>query len=135
MAPRAERRHPLDQHRKGRGHRLRAARGRKPLWRQKIGCRRAAGGSHDDPLREDFATCLAPQAAEDPLRAEGFTDIRYGDTTDAHVRRSEKARSGAVGCVRALRRGFCQDIRAAAHHGSGSRGTKRELKIGLGHND
>ncbi|MFL5284020.1 MAG: ABC transporter substrate-binding protein [Rhodopila sp.] len=48
-------------------------------------------------FEKDPVTCLAPQAAEDLLRAEGFTDIRYVDITDAHVRRAETARSGAVG--------------------------------------
>src|SRR4051794_13053057 len=48
-------------------------------------------------FEKDFATCLAPQVAEDLLRAEGFTDIRYVDITEAHVRRAETARSGAVG--------------------------------------
>jgi len=45
-------------------------------------------------FERDFATCLAPQAAEDPLRGEGFTEIRYVDTTDSHVRRAETARWG-----------------------------------------
>jgi NitT/TauT family transport system substrate-binding protein len=48
-------------------------------------------------FEKDPVTCLAPQAAEDLLRAEGFTDIRYVDMTDAHVRRAEAARSEAVG--------------------------------------
>src|SRR3954471_7832198 len=30
-------------------------------------------------LERDPVTCIAPQAAEDLLRAEGFTDIRYVD--------------------------------------------------------
>src|SRR3954463_15941869 len=48
-------------------------------------------------FEKDPATCLAPQAAEDLLHAEGFTDIRYVEATDAHIRRAEAARSGAVG--------------------------------------
>jgi NitT/TauT family transport system substrate-binding protein len=48
-------------------------------------------------FEKDSATCLAPQAAEELLRAEGFTDIRYVDTTEAHVRRAEAAKSGTVG--------------------------------------
>src|SRR5689334_12928422 len=48
-------------------------------------------------FENDPVTCLAPQAAEDLLRAEGFTDIRYVDMTDAHVRRGVTARSGAIG--------------------------------------
>src|SRR3954453_730769 len=48
-------------------------------------------------FEKDPVTCLAPQAAEELLRAEGFTDIRYVEATDAHVRRAETARSGAIG--------------------------------------
>jgi len=48
-------------------------------------------------LEKDPVTCIAPQAAEDLLRAEGFTDIRSVEITNAHVRRAETARSGAIG--------------------------------------
>src|SRR5690349_19669632 len=48
-------------------------------------------------LEKDPVICLAPQAAEDLLRAEGFTDIRSVEVTNAHVRRAETARSGTVG--------------------------------------
>ena len=48
-------------------------------------------------FEKDPVTCIAPQAAEELLRAEGFTDIRYVDVTEAHVRRAETARSGALG--------------------------------------
>src|SRR5690349_21819731 len=48
-------------------------------------------------FEKDSVTCLAPQAAEELLRAEGFTDIRRVDITEAHVRRAETARSGVVG--------------------------------------
>src|SRR6478672_30306 len=48
-------------------------------------------------FEKDPVTCLAPQAVEELLHAEGFTDIRYVEVTDAHVRRAETARSGAVG--------------------------------------
>jgi NitT/TauT family transport system substrate-binding protein len=48
-------------------------------------------------LEKDLVTCIAPQAAEQLLRAEGFTDIRCVETTEAHVRRAETARSGVVG--------------------------------------
>ena len=48
-------------------------------------------------FEKDFVPCLAPQAAEELLRAEGFTDIRRVDITEAHVRRAESARSGALG--------------------------------------
>jgi NitT/TauT family transport system substrate-binding protein len=36
-------------------------------------------------------------AAEDLLRAEGFTDIRFVDLTETHVRRADTARSGTIG--------------------------------------
>src|SRR6201995_4609015 len=48
-------------------------------------------------FEKDSVTCLAPQAAEELLHAEGFTDIRRVDITEAHVRRAETARSGVVG--------------------------------------
>jgi len=48
-------------------------------------------------FEKDPVTCLAPQAAEDLLRVEGFTDICGVEITEAHVRRAETARSGAVG--------------------------------------
>src|SRR5689334_23505471 len=48
-------------------------------------------------FEKDPVTCLAPQAAEDLLRAEGFTDIRYVEPTDAHARRAVTARSGTIG--------------------------------------
>src|SRR5690348_5018139 len=42
-------------------------------------------------------TCIAPLAAEELLRAEGFADIRPVEITDMHVRRAETARSRVVG--------------------------------------
>ena len=48
-------------------------------------------------FEKDLVICLAPQAAEELLRAEGFTDIHRVDVTDAHVRRAEAVRSEAVG--------------------------------------
>src|SRR5690349_13720245 len=48
-------------------------------------------------FEKDPVTCLAPQAAEELLRAEGFTDSRYVNMTEAHVRRAETARSGTLG--------------------------------------
>src|SRR5689334_13199369 len=48
-------------------------------------------------FEKDPVTCLAPQAAEDLLRAEGFTDIRFVDLTETHVRRADTARSGTIG--------------------------------------
>jgi NitT/TauT family transport system substrate-binding protein len=43
---------------------------------------------------KDAATCIAPQAVQGLLRAEGFTDIRYVDVTKASMRRAEAAKSG-----------------------------------------
>jgi NitT/TauT family transport system substrate-binding protein len=48
-------------------------------------------------LEKDPVICLAPQAAEELLRAEGFTNIRRVDVTEAHVRRADTARSGVLG--------------------------------------
>src|SRR5262245_38535727 len=39
-------------------------------------------------LEKDPGTCIAPQAAEELLRAEGFTDIRYIDLTEPRLRRA-----------------------------------------------
>ena len=44
----------------------------------------------------DEATCIAPEAAQELLRAEGFTDIRNVDVTAARVQRAEVAKSGGV---------------------------------------
>lgn len=38
-------------------------------------------------LWKGLATCLAPQAAEELLRAEGFADIRYVVLTTRHTER------------------------------------------------
>ena len=46
-------------------------------------------------FEKDPITCIAPQAAEELMRAEGFSDIRYVDVTEAHIRRAEAANSGA----------------------------------------
>jgi hypothetical protein len=48
-------------------------------------------------LYGDPVTCLAPEAAEQLLLAEGFTDIRYVQSTDAHASRAATARSGVIG--------------------------------------
>jgi NitT/TauT family transport system substrate-binding protein len=45
---------------------------------------------------QDPGTCIAPQVFEELLRAEGFTDIRYVDVTEAHVRRADAANSDAL---------------------------------------
>ena len=47
-------------------------------------------------LERDPVTCIAPQALEELLRAEGFTDIRYVDLTLEHLRRAEAANVGAL---------------------------------------
>ena len=39
-------------------------------------------------LEKDPVTCIAPQAVEELLRAEGFTDIEYVELTEAHLRSS-----------------------------------------------
>ena len=43
-------------------------------------------------FEKDPATCIAPQAFQELLRAEGFTDIRYVELTDAHLRRADAAK-------------------------------------------
>ena len=45
-------------------------------------------------LERDPGICIAPQAVDELLRAEGFTDIRYVDLTLEHVRRAEAANVG-----------------------------------------
>jgi NitT/TauT family transport system substrate-binding protein len=47
-------------------------------------------------FERDPVTCIAPQAVEELLRAEGFTDIRSVEATDAHVRRAEAANSAVT---------------------------------------
>ena len=47
-------------------------------------------------FERDTGTCIAPQAFEELLRAEGFTEIRYVDGTEAHVRRADAANSDVV---------------------------------------
>ena len=47
-------------------------------------------------FEKDPVACIAPQVVQDLLRAEGFTDIRSVDATEAHVRRADAAKSGVV---------------------------------------
>jgi NitT/TauT family transport system substrate-binding protein len=47
-------------------------------------------------LEKDLVTCIAPQAAEELMRAEGFTDIRYVALTEAHLDRALTANSGFI---------------------------------------
>src|ERR1700751_3052635 len=42
------------------------------------------------------ATCIAPQVFQELLRVEGFTDIRYVEVTEAHLRRADAANLGFV---------------------------------------
>jgi hypothetical protein len=37
-------------------------------------------------FEKDPVTCIAPQVFQELLYAEGFTDIRYVDLTEAHIR-------------------------------------------------
>ena len=48
-------------------------------------------------FEKDPVTCIAPQVFQELLRAEGFTDIRYVDLTEAHIRRADAANSDFVG--------------------------------------
>jgi NitT/TauT family transport system substrate-binding protein len=47
-------------------------------------------------FEKDPVACIAPQVVQELLRAEGFTDIRSVDATEAHVRRADAANSGVV---------------------------------------
>jgi NitT/TauT family transport system substrate-binding protein len=42
-------------------------------------------------FERDPVLCITPQVADELLRAEGFTDIRYVEVTEAHVRAAEAA--------------------------------------------
>jgi NitT/TauT family transport system substrate-binding protein len=44
-------------------------------------------------FEKDAATCIAPQVFQELLRAEGFTDIRYVEQTEARIRRADAANS------------------------------------------
>src|SRR5262249_41582208 len=47
-------------------------------------------------FEKDPVACIAPQVFQELLRAEGFTDIRYVDLTEAHLRRAGAEKSGLV---------------------------------------
>jgi NitT/TauT family transport system substrate-binding protein len=47
-------------------------------------------------IEKDPVICIAPQVVEELLRAEGFTDIRYVDVSEEHVRRADAANMGPV---------------------------------------
>ena len=47
-------------------------------------------------FEKDPVTCIAPEAFQELLRAEGFADIRYMDITKADVRRADAANSEVV---------------------------------------
>jgi NitT/TauT family transport system substrate-binding protein len=47
-------------------------------------------------FEKDPVICIPPQVADELLRAEGFTDIRYVELTEAHVRRADAANVSAI---------------------------------------
>jgi NitT/TauT family transport system substrate-binding protein len=47
-------------------------------------------------FEKDMGACIAPQVVQELLRAEGFTDIRYVDLTEAHLRRADALKSGVI---------------------------------------
>jgi NitT/TauT family transport system substrate-binding protein len=47
-------------------------------------------------FEKDGSTCIAPQAFQELLHVEGFTDIRYVDATEAHIPRADAAKSGVI---------------------------------------
>src|SRR5690242_351314 len=54
-------------------------------------------------LEKDPVTCIAPQVFQELLHAEGFTDIRYVDLTEDHLRRADAANSDVLGDMIARR--------------------------------
>jgi NitT/TauT family transport system substrate-binding protein len=47
-------------------------------------------------FEKDPSTCIAPQAFQELLHAEGFTDIRYVEVTEAHIHRADAENSGVI---------------------------------------
>jgi NitT/TauT family transport system substrate-binding protein len=47
-------------------------------------------------FEKDAVTCVAPQVFQELLHADGFTDIRYVELTEEHVRRADAANSGVL---------------------------------------
>jgi NitT/TauT family transport system substrate-binding protein len=47
-------------------------------------------------FERDPGTCIAPQVFQELLRAEGFTDIRYVEVTEAHMRRADAENAGII---------------------------------------
>jgi NitT/TauT family transport system substrate-binding protein len=47
-------------------------------------------------FEKDPVTCIAPQVFQELLHAEGFTDIRYVDLTEDHIRRADATNSGFI---------------------------------------
>jgi NitT/TauT family transport system substrate-binding protein len=45
-------------------------------------------------FEKDTGACIAPQVFEELLRAEGFTDIRYVELTEAYLRRADAENDG-----------------------------------------
>jgi NitT/TauT family transport system substrate-binding protein len=48
-------------------------------------------------FEKDAVTCIAPQFLQELLRAEGFTEVRYIELTEAHLRRADAANSDGIG--------------------------------------
>ena len=48
-------------------------------------------------FEKDAVTCIAPQFFQELLHAEGFTEARYVELTEAHVRRADAANSDGIG--------------------------------------
>ena len=47
-------------------------------------------------FEKDPVACVAPPIPDELLRAEGFTDIRYVELTEAHVRRADAANVSSI---------------------------------------
>ena len=47
-------------------------------------------------FEKDPVACIAPPIADELLRAEGFTDIRYVELTEAHVRAADAANVSTI---------------------------------------
>ena len=60
-------------------------------------------------FEKDPVTCIAPQVVEALLRAEGFTDIRYVELTEAYLRKSPA--SLLPPCLCATRLILCEILR------------------------
>jgi NitT/TauT family transport system substrate-binding protein len=96
-------------------------------------------------FENDPVYCIAPQLFQELLRAEGFTDIRYVDATEAHARRGDAAKSDLVAdmiahgevdfgrCVawdfvRAMNAGAPVTVLSGLHVGCGGIFAKKEIR-------